>query len=88
MRAAAGGGCSRLHAAYLLAVWRAHAHPPACPLPPPIPIVPGGELILTVFEKRLPDAIEKQPFRKLLEVSGASPAPARQPAAPTHTPAR
>lgn len=27
----------------------------------------GGELILTVFEKRLPDAIEKQPFRKILE---------------------
>jgi hypothetical protein len=29
----------------------------------------GGELILTVFEKRLPDAIEKQPFRKILEVN-------------------
>jgi hypothetical protein len=29
----------------------------------------GGELILTVFEKRLPDAIEKQPFRKMLEVN-------------------
>ncbi|KAL6777453.1 DRP1 [Auxenochlorella protothecoides x Auxenochlorella symbiontica] len=29
----------------------------------------GGELILTVFEKRLPDAIEKQPFKKLLEVN-------------------
>lgn len=28
----------------------------------------GGELILTVFEKRLPDAIEKQPFKKILEV--------------------
>lgn len=27
----------------------------------------GGELILTVFEKRLPDSIEKQPFRKMLE---------------------
>lgn len=29
----------------------------------------GGELILTVFEKRLPDAIEKQPFKKILEVN-------------------
>ena len=29
---------------------------------------PGGELILTVFEKRLPDSIEKQPFKKILEV--------------------
>ncbi|KAK2078512.1 hypothetical protein QBZ16_003352 [Prototheca wickerhamii] len=29
----------------------------------------GGELILTVFEKRLPDAIEKQPFKKMLEVN-------------------
>lgn len=28
----------------------------------------GGELILTVFEKRLPDSIEKQPFKKILEV--------------------
>ena len=30
----------------------------------------GGELILTVFEKRLPDGIEKQPFKKILEVGG------------------
>ncbi|KAI7841316.1 hypothetical protein COHA_004935 [Chlorella ohadii] len=29
----------------------------------------GGELILTVFEKRLPDSIEKQPFKKILEVA-------------------
>ena len=29
----------------------------------------GGELILTVFEKRLPDAIEKQPFKKILEIN-------------------
>ena len=29
----------------------------------------GGELILTVFEKRLPDAIEKQPFKKILDVN-------------------
>lgn len=29
----------------------------------------GGELILTVFEKRLPDAIEKLPFKKMLEVN-------------------
>eukprot|EP00887_Chlorella_sp_A99_P000725 scaffold5.g725.t1 len=29
----------------------------------------GGELILTVFEKRLPDGIEKQPFKKILEVN-------------------
>jgi len=29
----------------------------------------GGELILTVFEKRLPDAIDKQPFKKILEVN-------------------
>lgn len=29
----------------------------------------GGELILTVFEKRLPDAIEKQPFKKVMEIN-------------------
>ena len=29
----------------------------------------GGELVLTVFEKRLPDAVEKQPFKKMLEVN-------------------
>jgi GTPase SAR1 family protein len=29
----------------------------------------GGELVLTVFEKRLPEAIEKQPFKKTLEVN-------------------
>ena len=29
----------------------------------------GGELILTVFEKRLPDSIEKQPFKKILDVA-------------------
>lgn len=28
----------------------------------------GGELILTVFEKRLPESIEKQPFKKILDV--------------------
>ena len=29
----------------------------------------GGELVLTVFEKRLPDAVEKQPFKKMLDVN-------------------
>ena len=48
---------------------RAGWPPPLRPTPPPPPSPnSGGELILTVFEKRLPDAIEKQPFRKLLEV--------------------
>lgn len=40
-------------------------------IPPSLPVpllLAGGELILTVFEKRLPDSIEKQPFKKILEV--------------------
>lgn len=48
------------------------ASPLTCPLAPALhhPHQPptGGELILTVFEKRLPDSIEKQPFKKILEV--------------------
>ena len=33
-----------------------------------LPTPAGGELVLTVFEKRLPESIEKQPFKKILDV--------------------
>lgn len=42
---------------------------------PSCTVFAGGELILTVFEKRLPDSIEKQPFKKILEVRDARSAP-------------